>query len=414
MSKTIKEYRFILVEVGENSNKYWNGFLYDDGSAESVYGRVGVTEQRTRYPSHDILEKKAREKLKKGYTPVKTIATDTTQVKTVDNGNLAHLARQQIKVSNPNLTRLVDRLLKSNIHKITSSTTISYNAVTGIFSTPLGVVTPEGITEARSLLADIKRSIASEPALKPLVSRYLRIVPHDVGMKLNVRVLFPDDNAVQKESDILDSLESSYQALHTAPKTSSTSTVADEQVFNVALNELASSDAEYRRIERWYESSKKSMHSYDRVKIVGAYVVDIEEMTKGYDTKLGNDTEVWHGTSEANLLSILKSGLRVSPPSTAYIAGKMFGNGIYGSQTSSKSLGYTFGRWGGSTSSSGWLFVCDFAMGNAYYPTTYGFSGLPKGYDSCWALPKNTGLHNDELIVYKNNHVKIKYLLEVK
>lgn len=128
--------------------------------------------------------------------------------------------------------------------------------------------------------------------------------------------------------------------------------------------------------------------------------------------KLGNIEQVFHGTSEANLLSILKSGLKVSPPSTAFIAGKMFHNGIYGAKESSKALGYTLGRWGGSTSSFGWIFICNFAMGKTYDPVHAG--APPNGYDSVWARAKKCGLYHDELVVYKNEQVQITHLLECK
>jgi poly [ADP-ribose] polymerase len=143
------------------------------------------------------------------------------------------------------------------------------------------------------------------------------------------------------------------------------------------------------------------------------FSVKVHEMDKNFDTKLGNVTEVYHGTSQANLLSILKSGLKTSPPSSAYIAGKMFGNGIYGAINSSKSLGYTFGRWGGSQGDSGWLFVCDFAMGKIHEP--HGTCSRPAaGCDSVWAKSHKCGLNHDELIVYRNNQVNIRYLLECK
>jgi hypothetical protein len=158
----------------------------------------------------------------------------------------------------------------------------------------------------------------------------------------------------------------------------------------------------------------KSAHGYDHIKIRQMFTVKVHEMDKEYNRKSENHVEVYHGTSQANLLSILKSGLQCSPPSAAYIAGKMFGNGIYGAINSSKSLGYTYGRWGGSTSGdSGWLFVCDFAMGKIYEPTS-ACSGPEDGYDSVWAKAQKVRLNHDELIIYKNNQVNIKYLLECK
>lgn len=415
MSTVIEKVRLIFVEADVNSNKYWEGRLYDNGDVSTHWGRVGKDLQTKMFPGGGkrFLEKKKAEKLNKGYEELKTVETDSTQTKTVDNGDLSNLAKKQIKVSSPELSKLIDRLIRSNIHKITSATTITFNAVTGLFSTPLGIVTPEGVTEAREILADIKKNIQSESALKSIVSKYLRLVPHDIGMRFDIRAIFPDDNAIQKENDILDALEASYAALSSAPKTTSTSTTKEENIFEVELGALNPNDPEYKRINSWYTNSNKPMHGYTNIKIVNIYKVNIGSMSKAY--RSNNDKEVFHGTSEANLLSILKSGLKVSPPSTAYIAGKMWGNGIYGAIHSSKSLGYTLGRWGGSRTNTGWLFVCDFAMGNIDYPKGYGGKSRPSsGYDSIWATVANTGLHHDELIVYKDHQVKIKYLIEAQ
>jgi hypothetical protein len=154
------------------------------------------------------------------------------------------------------------------------------------------------------------------------------------------------------------------------------------------------------------------MHNYGHVKVRQVYTVNIHAMTNGYESKTVPHQEVFHGTSQANCLSILKSGLKTSPPSTAAIAGKMFGNGIYGAINSSKSLGYSLNRWGqGGVGDAGWLFICQFAMGRT--KVVHSSCGKPSDYDSIWAKA-GQGLYNDELIVYRNSQVKITHLLECK
>jgi len=257
------------------------------------------------------------------------------------------------------------------------------------------------------------KSCKFNSSLDGIVSKYIRIIPQSLGMKrFTAASIFPNDDAVQKQSDILDSLEASYQAMTTTPNTIKTDNSVPQSVFQVDLEVENGTDAE--RLEKWYERSKKSMHGYDRVKIRNVFRVKIHDMDRTFVHTDPALKEVFHGTSQANCLSILKSGLKVSPPSSAAIAGKMFGNGIYGAINSSKSLGYTYGRWGqGGVGDSGWLFVCDFAMGKTHTTQAYGCS-KPSGYDSVWAKASSGGLHHDELIVYANNRVNIKYLLECK
>jgi poly [ADP-ribose] polymerase len=417
----VEEVRLIMSDICANSNKFWYGFLHDDGSITSRNGRVGITEVENSVKGNGKrdFDRLVNSKLKKGYSELKTVASTSVAGGTnLAKQDLKAIASKQIKTDKPELTKLIDRLVTANIHKITSSTNISYNDVTGLFSTPLGIVTLDAITDARDLLVIISDSVKADdyggPKFMNSVNQYLRLVPQNVGMRLDVRRLFPDDTAVQKQSDLLDSLESSYKALQTSPKkTADDKPVIEEQVFDVELGSLDSSDSEYRRLSDFFYNTKKRMHGYDNIKIVNIYKVKIADMDRNFNRKLIPIVECFHGTSQANLLSIMKSGLKVSPPSTAQVAGKLFDNGIYGAINSSKSLGYTLGKWGQSLGDSGWLFIADFSMGKIFEPTTYGCR-RPKDYDSVWAKADKTGLKHDELIVYSNEQVNLKYLIECK
>ena len=58
-------------------------------------------------------------------------------------------AVSDILFCNSILDKLIERLVRSNVHNITSNTNIILNDSTGLFQTALGIVTPEAITEAR-------------------------------------------------------------------------------------------------------------------------------------------------------------------------------------------------------------------------------------------------------------------------
>lgn len=420
MANLVKKIHLIYCDIQFNNNKHWIGELFDNGDVKTSWARVGANLDSKLFPNagESFLLKKEREKMRKGYSPLKVVSgnSDTT-TKSAPVSNLHIIAHQQLAKSRPELSQLIDRLVKANIHNITSQTNITFNSVTGLFQTPLGIVTPEAIVQARDYLVDIKKVMdgGKKSELAKLVSLYMRIVPQRVGHKLTVESVFPDNTAVQKQSDILDSLEASYNSMLANPvKDATDKNKPIEQVFAAELDVLTDAK-EIQRLTDFYHSSMKSMHGYGRVKIRNFYKVRVNEMEKNFQQNSTPIQEVYHGSSMSNILSILKSGLKVNPPSTAYIAGKMFSNGIYGAINSSKSLGYTFGRWGGSASGdSGWLLVCDFALGRIEYPTRSG-SGFPhNGYDSVWAKPEKTGLNHDEIIVYDNTRVRIKYLLECK
>ena len=431
MATLLKEIKLIKVENGTdpktglpaNNNKYWTGRLYDDDSWTAEWGRVGCANPDSgTWHGTNKFESKVREKLsdKKGYTEVKTVGAavvNQSSGSAVKDRDLHDIAKSQLlKVSNPTLERLIKRFVDANVHKITSSTQITYNSTTGLFATPLGVVTIEGLTEARTLLAEIAPLVRARKfgtQVDQLLCKYLRIIPQSLGMRrFTTETVIPDDNAIQKQNDLIDSLESSYQATITAPVVpGNTPAKAQEQVFKVDLDVLTD-QAERNRLDRFYEQSKKRMHNYDNVRVKEIFKVTIHDMNNGFERKTVPIEEVFHGTSQANCLSILKSGLKVSPPSTAAIAGKMFGNGVYGAKNSTKSLGYSMGRWGqGGVGDSGWLFICDFAMGKT--EVVHSSCNPSRGYDSIWAKA-GSSLSNDELIVYRNSQVTIKYLLECK
>jgi poly [ADP-ribose] polymerase len=340
---------------------------------------------------------------------------DEGKIVSIPQSNLHAIAHAQLAKKNPQLSALIDRLVKANVHNIVSQTSIVYNANTGGFQTPLGPIKREGIDQARDMLVEIKKCMIKKCSTLPkLVSDYCRVIPQSVGHKFTVESIFPDLDAVQKQGDILDSLEATLASMIKTPTLTKDNAKSDaiEQVFEVDLDVLTDAK-ECKRLEDYYRSSMKSSHGYSNIKIQQMFKVTVQDMAKAFNKSLGGVQEVYHGTSQANLLSILKSGLKTSPPSTAYIAGKMWGNGVYGAINSSKSLGYTLGRWGGSRGESGWLFVCDFAMGKIDYPTSTK-SYASSGCDSIWAKASKTGLAHDELIVYKNNQVNICYLLECR
>ena len=429
MANLTKKLTLIFADAGEadgvQHNKVWYGELYDNNDVVTRWGRVGYDLQSKEFPGagESFLLTKEREKLKKGYTPAKIIdATAPVATATVAKSQLHEIAKSQILRSSgsPVLDKLIERLVKANVHKITSSTNIVLNDATGLFQTPLGVVTPDAIKDARNILATTVPYVKSGDygkELSRLVASYLNLIPQNIGMKFNVQRILPDITAIQKQNDILDSLEASYKAITSSKKPAKADTKNPEpaeQVFKVELDLETGPDAQ--RLVKWFDTSKKSVHGFDRIKVVNVFKVKIHDMAAAFNPD--NVKEVFHGTSEANNLSILKSGLRVSPPATAAIAGKMWGNGVYGAIHSSKSLGYTYGNWGqGGVGESGWLYICQFALGKVFYPKSGRYDPNyrpPSGHDSTWATPKDTGLFHDEIIVYANNRVNITHLLECK
>jgi len=421
MANIVKEVRLIYTDIVTNNNKWWTGELYDNGDVKTRWGRVAMGEQSKLFPGkgEPFLLKKQKEKLGKGYSELRTVTTSgAPTIQKVSQGDLLDIASKQIKTSSPTLNAVIKNLVSWNIHQITSSTNVTYNASSGLFETPLGIVTLDGITEARNILSDAASLLANNDYGSKMVmdiNQYLRIVPQNIGMKkLEPQIFFPDLQAIQKQNDILDSLEASYKALQTPVQSDNDKEEILEQVFKVRLDAVSTESPEFKHIQQKYQATRKDIHVCSHLKVKNIFKVEIEDNVKAFETgnKVGNVMELWHGTKKANVLSILKSGLQVSPPSTARIAGKMFGNGIYFAIDSTKSLNYSYGYWDGQRESNCFMFLASVALGNPYTPRgTY--ESLPKsGFDSTWAKPGKSGIMNDEIIVYENDRFKLEYLVE--
>jgi poly [ADP-ribose] polymerase len=422
----VREVRLIYSDVIGNNNKVWYGALYKNGDVYTEWGRVGKAMQTKTYPGAGSrkLDEKEREKLNKGYTPARVISTVAGgSSKTIANGNLQDIATKQISKGEPVLTKLVTMLVKANIHQITSHSQITYNDTTGLFQTPLGVVTSDAIAEAYRELNAIAQAMQSGQLTSThnldRVSRYLRLIPQDFGMRLDVNAMFPDAQAVQKQKDLLDSLEASYYALRSAKPTQASPANKDLDDTLFEVNVKVCDPQEVERIRKLYRKTHKSMHRYvANMDVKTAYEIHMPTQRDRFEKHgrpLGNVWELWHGTKMANVLNILRVGLKITPPKTAAIAGKMFGNGVYFSSESTKSLNYATDYWHGGGKGQGgtfYMFLANVAMGKYHVPKGPTSSRPPAGYHSYWAKPGHSGIQNPEMIVFDDAQHDLIRLVE--
>ena len=441
-SGTRIEYRKFVCAVGEtNHNKYWNVGLYDSDDVEIHFGRIGVTESQgvQRGVGRDFMEKKIREKEKgkmnkktgerEPYTEIDAIdaegptAVETGSAKKLGATKLQSIAKDQIEHSSPVTAKLIDWLAQVNRHTITDATggQVTYNDVTGLFCTPLGIIPPAAIGVARGLLVDIAEYVVkgkynSKP-FKKLVDQYLTIIPHNLGMKWSPETFLPDVTAIQKENAILDALDAAYVTATTqTDDTKDEVKVEKPKVFETKLIDVDNKKT-IERIERKFSKTKNSMHrQVYNMKIENVWEVDVAPMTKAFEKvsqKIGNVMTLWHGTQASNLLSILKVGLVIPPSSSSHCTGRLYGDGVYASDQSTKALNYATSFWGGNDAGRYFMFLVDFAMGKTYTPQGRGgVRRCPKGYDSTFAKAGQSGVMNNEMIVYATQQTCLKFLCE--
>ncbi len=420
----VEKWRGVCANIAGNNNKFWEIELHDNNDVITRWGRIaeeGKAQSKTfSFAGKSFFDKKIREKTGKSnpderYTEARTLEGTTSSTKFVQSANLVEIAKREINSNSPETIALIERLVQANIHNITSHTTMTFNKVSGLFETPLGIVTSDAIQEARQYLQQIGDIVAKQswnnPDFVRHINGYMRLIPSDFGrQRVAPQDLFPDLSYVQKQNDILDSLDASLQMV----LTSSTDSVAPApKLFETTLH-LCEDDKVISRISELYLKTLNRSHSCAHLRVKKVYTVDINAMTQSFKSdglKVGNIHELWHGSKVSNILSILKGGLMIPKPSSAHCTGRLFGDHLYFAPQSTKSLNYSYGYWGGSRDSNCFMFLADVAVGKYIVPK-YNQQHIPSGYDSMWAKPGQSGIQNDEVMVPRTSQACLKYLIE--
>jgi len=431
MANVVEHRKFSLTNLGNNNNKFWNVTLYDNGDVVSHWGRQGDPPRET--PWHGVgrafMEKKIREKEKKGYRENETIEStepSRSPSRSVSSGQLQSIARQQISAKSPVVSALIDYLVRVNAHNIGLATggKITYDASTATFKTTQGVVVPHQVDRAAQLLITIADVLAKgkgwDYSTESDVNEYLSLIPRDFGRRrITPDTIFPDLAAVQRENDLLDGLRASFAGVVDASKKKTkkkTTKKAEPKIFEVEL-ELVTDPAIIKHCKNLFHSTKKSgHHGVYGMDIKTVHAVSIATMKRAFDAygaTLQDIRELWHGTKASNLLSILKGGLIIPPSSSGHVTGRMYGDGLYFSCVSTKALNYATNFWGGGgRTDRTFMFLAQVAMGN-YYLAGSGWGSYPKrGYQSTWAKGGRSGVINDEMIVYRTDQANLIYLCE--
>ena len=428
MTSIIKQHKLNYFDPSVNSNKVWIGLAYSDGTFETRFGRVRdgsnlnskIKKLSSGAVAADELEKLRREKLRKGYRDCVALdeAGEITAVARPED--LSRIAAAQIAGADDSVTgELIKYLAEVNIHHITLSTSIRYNASNATFTTPLGILTTEAIDDARNLLKRIEKqnSAAAKSATRhELIRDYFQLVPKDFGMRVppSEELLRGNKNIIE-ESAILDALEAAIK--NAAPAG------VDSRMFECSLRKVPYTEEGkqiFRRIKALFEKTRNTSHhpGVAALKLTRIYEVEIPSVKSSFEEiskRIGNvRDDLWHGTRASNLLAILKYGLIIPPQSAAHCTGRMFGNGIYTSIQSTKALNYATDFWNrsGKSGQRTFMFLCEAALGKMHKPRSSGSNFPAPGSDSTRVEAGTANVMNHECVVYDTAQINLRYLCE--
>jgi poly [ADP-ribose] polymerase len=431
MANVVEHRKFVFARGRINSNKCWEILLYDNDDVEVRFGRVGSNMQKKihtgagRNEMNKLIKSKTTPKDHYDggcYREVQTldalgVSSGNIGAKSASTVELKSIATTQIATCQ--ITRkMVEFITEVNAHNIHQATggRITYDTSAGTFKTPIGIVTSDNIDQARRVLDEITKAIHKNKfghRYDEMVEELLMLIPQAVPRKFVPQEFIGNIQDVQKQSDILDGLAASVQAVMTVPE--GKKKTAPPKLFDVRLTVVDDPNS-IGTIQKFYDKGKKRGHQSYRLRMKHVYAIDMPVMEKAWGNdgaKMDNIWKLWHGTKASNLLSILKSGYYIPPATASHVCGRAYGNGVYFSDSSTKSLNYAMNYWSGRDEGRYFMLYNLVAMGRIHVATHLFSGGARPGTDSTWDKGDGEGVfQNTEMIVYRTSQILPTHLIE--
>ncbi len=415
---------YLVMVSDQNNNKYYNLENNGNGTFTAKWGRVEGHESSKVYPISKW-QSTINSKLKKGYKDVTHLMAEVIEDSKVENTSsesadkFSFITIESIKEVIKRLYNYANQVVESS-YKVKSS-----------------VVTQAMVDEAQKLidlLANNKDSFTVEEFNKTLLELFT-VIPRSMRDTRDYIAYKTDDfnQIIQREQDTLDSLAGMVYIPKSQQKDEGIKQLEEQKSEGNILQEMGIEMEETSSEED--EMLKKLMGDVSD-KFYKAWRVCNQETEDRYrDFQEKNNLEYklcCHGSRNANWINILKTGLKLKP-SNVVINGKMFGLGTYFSNPDKpiggvrKSVGYTSlsgSYWVGGSSNCGFLAFFEVALGKPY--DVYSFDSQYYSMDlkklknrdpdawHLWAHGNTSMLRNDELVVYTEEQMTIRYLVEIR
>lgn len=377
-----------------NNNKYYE--MVENGSNFDVtYGRVDTTAIHETYPM-SRWDSKYKEKLKKGYKDI----THTVMV-------VQDVVRDDVKVSK------IDDAKVDNFLNLMKKYTDGLVAQT--YTVKAQSVTQTQVDNAQDFLDRLKKLPKKDKTginallleLYMEIPRRMQDVRDYLVPKINL------DKVLEQEQDNLDAMASQVSMLKDSkqPKVKKEkNTLLD--ILGITMKEIQPT----KEIEYLIKQLNSGRNTIKGVFEIQKKAEDIV-FDKWLSTQKNKDTRVLiHGTKCTSVIPIIEQGLKIRPAGNYQFSGKVYGDGNYFSETCSKSLNYT------GYDNDSILLVYEVHVGKPFiyegWYTGNTFSLTYKnlqdrGFDTTF-VKAGGGLLNSEIIAYKEQQCRLKYIIHTK
>lgn len=397
---------YLIMVTTANNNKYYN--LFPEGDQFRVeYGRVDATKTTTHYPMSKWNSQIAS-KLKKGYQDITDLKKDL--VEEISSANPDSPYRE---IENAAVRAIVEKLQSLARETIQKNYTVKASAVTH-----------DMVDAAQKIIDTLANSCSAVEEFNDNLLKLFTVIPRKMG---NVRDYLANDTVdfakiISKEQDLLDVMRGQ---IYVKPENEPVEHVEKKQqtileelglemeettADDVALIKKLMNESAGKFRKAWKVKNLKTQERFDK------FVSDNDIK----DTRL-----LFHGSRSENFWSIIKTGL-VLRPTNAVITGKMFGYGCYYAPKCQKSIGYTSlsgSYWAHGGNNTAYMALFNVAYGTPYDVYNFDSKYYNLDYDklqqfkpgaNCLHAHADRGmLRNDEIVVYKEDQMTIKYLIEI-
>lgn len=415
-TEKIPERYLIQVDARNNRNEFYKMTDLGGGEWGATHGRIGEKQSRSRMTRNVVIPKsypdymfgvKLQEKLSKGYQD----KSECHEVKVLKK-NISDPFTTGI--NNPQIADLVGKLISYAQNVIGQNYTVSYTDVTKVM-----------VRDAAAEIENMRKSADTEEFNWHLIS-LMHVIPRKIDRKSGgVNAMLAESKKdfaaiLIRETELLDVMESQIGI------TESERQPEESILQKMGLEIFEASNEQICEVKKQLNSSLvprlKRVFCVTNLKTEKSFNEYIKR-DKTSDGKQMDTRLFWHGSRNANWLSILQKGLLLNPD--AVITGKMFGNGVYFALSAMKSWGYTSSRnakWNSESSNLAYLSLYETAYGKPY--EVYSYDGNWSGFSysrlqnehpgcSCVHAKKERGmLYDDEIIFYREDQMTIRYICE--
>lgn len=397
---------YLVMVSAANNNKYYNLFP-ENNEFRAEYGRIDATKTITRYPINKW-ESQIKNKLKKGYVDVTDLKQDLVE---------------DISSTNPDspYKEIENKAIKAIVDKLQS---LAKDTINRNYTVKASAVTSDMINAAQAIIDELANSSLSIEEFNDTLLKLFMVIPRRMGNVADYLASSEDDfgKIVSKEQDLLDVMRGQVYIKPIVeinnPVDKKDKTILEE--LGLVFEEADRNDIALIKT-LMNESASKFRNAW---KVINLQTQErFDKFVK--DNNITNTKLLFHGSRSENFWSIIKTGL-VLRPTNAVITGKMFGFGCYYAPKCAKSIGYTSlsgSYWARGGSNVAYMALFDVAYGvpynvyefnSKYYDLTYDkLQKFQPGANCLHAHADKGMLRNDEIVVYKEDQMTIKYLIEI-